>query len=130
MAMNEHEEFVYRPRAPKLDEIDPHQVSFLYDETTDTLMVYLCGRDHPAISVDVDDYAYLRLDPTTEEIVGLQVEDYLARAVFADPTLLVFAEPAGIPAEAVEVVRRALPPDIQRRGAINTLLEHFARIPV
>lgn len=62
-----------------------------YDRLSDTLFLEFYDEPRPAISVptaDGDrDYFYLRLDPKTGEILGVQLEAFLGYAVGHDPHL-------------------------------------------
>lgn len=84
MAVNHHEPLrTFRPRWPERETVDPERVGFTYDRPSDTLFVDFLGRPRPAVSVpenvglgEVD--VYLRVEPVSEEVVGLQIEGVLA----------------------------------------------------
>lgn len=76
---------------------------FVYDRPSDTMFVHLFGEALPGVSVPLEqgdrDYVYLRVDPITLEIVGIQIEDFLSYALKEDPWLaetLVAAEFRGL----------------------------------
>lgn len=60
-----------------------------YDRLSDTLFLEFYDKPRPAISVPAEDgdrdYFYFRLDPKTDETVGVQIEAFLAYAVGHDP---------------------------------------------
>jgi hypothetical protein len=83
----------FHPRWPARSAIDAERVTFNYWHEIDTLVVDFTGGNAPAVSVPLDlgddrHYMYLRLDPTTENVRGLQIEEFLAYAVHRHPALL------------------------------------------
>jgi hypothetical protein len=79
------------------------RVRFTYDRPTDTLFVDFFGETLPAASIPLDrgdrDYLFLRIDPETDAVVGLQVEHFLSYAIRLHPELgaaLKFATLVGI----------------------------------
>lgn len=71
------------PRPPRLDEIDGSRVKTRYDPLGDTLWLTLVGEARPVINVYAehdDDLMYL-VDPYTEEVIGLEIEHFLGRAL-------------------------------------------------
>lgn len=73
----------FRPRWPERGGVDAERVVFAYDRPSDTLFVNFTGTARPAVSVPTDsDLAevdvYLRVDPTSEEVVGIQIEGVVA----------------------------------------------------
>lgn len=82
----------YLPRWPDPERIDPDGVRWTYWDDVDTLMVDLFGESRPAVSVPLDlggdrDYLFLRIDPSTDDVVGVQIEDFLRYAVHRRPSL-------------------------------------------
>ncbi len=75
-------------RWPAPSDVDLRDVVLSYDRHSDTLFVHLFGRGRPAVSDLVGDSWYLLVDPQTLEVVGLQIEDFLARAVAEAPPLV------------------------------------------
>ncbi len=76
---------IFHPRWPAPRTIDAARVAFGYDRLSDTLFVDWYGIALPAVSVlapeasdDLD--VYLRVDPVSEEVVGLQIEGVAATA--------------------------------------------------
>ncbi len=68
-------------KVPTLPDIDAANVRVEYDHPTDRLWVSLVGEPHPASNVYVDDDAMYRVDPHTGEVVGLEIERFLERAL-------------------------------------------------
>jgi uncharacterized protein YuzE len=54
------------------------QLNFLYDHTADVLHI---SRGHPVFfdSVELNDQVILQLNPTSNEIVGFSIVDFMAR---------------------------------------------------
>ena len=71
----------FEPTLPDPESIDPEQVDIHYNHGTDTLFIHLFGRQRPAIALDVDEHTYFRIDPRTHEIIGVQIERFLATVV-------------------------------------------------
>jgi hypothetical protein len=112
------------------------RVRFTYDRPTDTLFVDFYGEALPAASIPLDrgdrDYLFLRIEPETAAVVGLQVEHFLSYAVHRHPELVAalnFATLVGIdrnelrqitpfePAPTTEEDATALVEDIFRLSA-------------
>lgn len=103
----------FAPIWPSPGEIDGSRLLFGYNDVADTVYVHFFDRSRPAVSVDVDEFVYLLVDPIEHQVVGLQIEGFLAYAVREHPEWLSLAELAGIPAEEIEKARDAI--DIERR---------------
>lgn len=67
------------PIVPRLDDLAENQVQVAYDRRSDTLSVSLVGDPHPAYNAYVDDDTMLRVDPETDEVVGIEIEQFLHR---------------------------------------------------
>jgi hypothetical protein len=112
------------------------RVRFTYDRPTDTLFVDFYGEALPAASIPLDrgdrDYLFLRIEPETAVVVGLQFEHFLSYAVHRHPELVAalnFATLVGIdrnelrqitpfePAPTTEEDATALVEDIFRLSA-------------
>ena len=127
----------FRPRWPDPADVDAETVAFAYWAEIDTLMVDFAGSPLPAVAVPLDlgdgdrDYLFLKLDPATEAVVGLQVEDFLRYAARLHPHLLDaldLAELHGItPAEVAEA-RRRLAPATRKRATVAALFEELAPV--
>jgi hypothetical protein len=75
----------FKPKWPDLTSLQSEQVRLTYDRPTDTLFVDFYGEARPAASVPLDrgdrDYIYLRVDPDTDAVVGLQIKHFLSYAI-------------------------------------------------
>ena len=93
---------------PKLDQLDARSVDVSYDAPSDTLLVHLFGREAPSVAVYDGDYWFWLVNPDTEEVVGVQVEEFLSSAVVDHPYLvqaLEFAELRGLTMDNVQTIR-------------------------
>ncbi len=61
----------------------------------------------------------IRVDPETDEVVAVQIVDFLTEALRERPELLVLAELAGIPRETIE--RSRVPREEYGRAAVRLL---------
>ena len=118
----------------KLKDLDLRRAVISYDRASDTLIVHLYGRGRPAVSVPsprplARDFVFLRLDPKTDELVGIQVEDVLRLYAADHPEVLDLLERAelrGITREELARIRERLGADERRhRAAIDSLLQEF-----
>lgn len=112
------------PKRADPETIDWARTVFEYDLDTDTLALHLFGPPRPAKVLHTRGLADLLIDPTTQLIVGYQIEGYLTHAVHRDPSLLTYAEYAGIAPAVVAAVRQR----IEREGkrALATAFEQAA----
>lgn len=101
------------PRAndAKLNDLDLQRVVISYDRASDTLMVHLFGRGRAAVSVPsprplTRDFVFLRIDPETDELVGVQIEDFLRLYVVDHPEMLHLLERAELRGITHEEVNR------------------------
>jgi uncharacterized protein YuzE len=53
-------------------------LTFSYEPSSDELNIHI-GEPRPAISKEIDDEIYLRIDPETREVLGLTVLNFRAR---------------------------------------------------
>ena len=58
----------------QLDAIDQNKLWVHYDDEADSLVIYLTSKPECAISVALDRDTYLKVNPTTGDIVGFHVE--------------------------------------------------------
>ena len=98
----------FHPKWPARSSLPAQQVRFTYDRPTDTLFVDFYGEARPAASIPLDrgdrDYLFLRIEPTSQAVVGLQIEHFLSYAVARHPELadaLDFAALVGIDREGL-----------------------------
>lgn len=115
----------YTPILPTLGDIDPSKLVVSYNDAADTLYVHFFKRGQPAVSVDVNEFLYLRVDAITHRVVGLQVEGYLIYVVRKHPEWLQLAEFAGIPAEEIEKARAAIDIDRRREAVVMPILKQL-----
>lgn len=98
---------VFHPKLPR--PFDTSQLVIDYDRVSDTLSVFASGATpRPGVSVPISDFEYVRVDATTEEIIGLQVEDFLIHAVYVNPLYLSLAEFAGVEEPELAAIRAAV----------------------
>lgn len=78
-----------------------------YDRIADTLVVGLCGLDRPTVGIVFGDYDLLRVDPATDEVVGVEVEHFVKAAIYAHPEFLdVLQDIAGLTPKEVATIWR------------------------
>jgi hypothetical protein len=122
------------PRWPDLTALPSDQVRLTYDRPTDTLFVDFYGEVRPAASIPLDrgdrDYVYLRVDPETDAVVGLQIEHFLSYAIKQHPELggaLDTMTLVGISRDDLERITRVRS-ERPQAGSIATLMEDLARL--
>lgn len=120
MAVN-YEEFAYHPKRDLIHRESWPNATIHYDDVSDTLFVRL-DPSRTTTSIPVGDYEYILVDPTDEQVVGIQIEYYLARAVSAHPKWLELAELAGIGADAVAEARARIGESALRHSVIRAVL--------
>ncbi|MDQ3692523.1 MAG: hypothetical protein M3464_02695 [Chloroflexota bacterium] len=107
--------------------IDASKAVMTYDRLSDTFLLLLYGRERLWVATGGRSYIYALVDPTTEEFVGWQIEDFLARAVREEPgwvEVLGYAELLGMTVEDVRVVRHQV---LGYRGRFLTWLRRALR---
>ena len=115
------------PYRPKIDpeqirSLDPREVVIAYDRPSDTLAVHFYGRGRPAVSVpssrDLDrDFVSMRFDPTTDQLVGFEIEDFLDLYVSDHPDALYLLKTAEL---------RGITREEWRAAAIGAFVGEFA----
>jgi uncharacterized protein YuzE len=70
-----------------VDTIDQDKLWVHYDEEADSIVIYITGAPVFAISVAVEDDTYLKVDPTTGNVVGFHVEAWSQRFLPNHPEL-------------------------------------------
>ena len=122
------EPILVTPTRPDPATIDMRNVEFDYDRRSDIFTLHLFGRGQPAKVLHTGKVIDLRLDPTTQVIVGFQIEGYLAQAVYRLAHLLALAELAGTPQEEVATIRQRVARDDERwkRALVESLFEQAA----
>ncbi len=112
MTGSRREARVFRPKLPEMDKSLIQQTRFTYDGPSDTLFMDFYGDSRPAVNVAVRDgdrdYLYLRVDPDTEQVVGVQLEAFLGYAIDLHPdvqALLAVADLYDVPNEEAARLR-------------------------
>jgi len=120
---------------PEPAALDMDRIVWSYRRDSDTLLVDLYGRGRPALSVPLDigerDYLFVRVDVKTDEVVGLQIEDFLDYAVVRHPELvdaLTFAELDGIDEADVDSLRRGVGPSARPIAAAVAVYDRLMRL--
>lgn len=124
------------PKWPALDRVlAEHQYTLAYDGVSDTLFFDFYGPGRPAVSVEIErgdhDYLFQRVDVETEEVVGIQIEDFLAYAVVLDPTwldLLDIAELNGIDRDQIDKIKRQHSSSQDHSLTASAFLGHVATL--
>lgn len=118
------------PKWPRLDDVDLGQVAMSYDRDSDMLLVHFGARGRAGVVDYIGDYLALLTDVESQDVVGVQIEDFLSTAVLDDPSLLNLldlAELRGITREQVSALRAAQPLDSRKRAAVAVVLGELAR---
>lgn len=115
----------FQPIIPRLGEVKPADIVVRYNADADTLSVHFFGLGQAAVSVDVNEYLYLRVNRESRRIVGIQIEGYLEFAVRDDPRWLAWADLAGIDAQIIERVRSEISADKKRTAALQTTFDEL-----
>jgi len=112
-----------------------NQYTLAYDGVSDTLFIDFYGPGRPAVNVEVErgdhDYLFQRVDVETEEIVGIQIEDFLAYAVHLDPILLDaldIVELNGIDPNQIRAIKRQHPFSQDRQPTAASFLGLLAKL--
>ncbi|MDP9365927.1 MAG: hypothetical protein M3Q10_17195 [Chloroflexota bacterium] len=112
---------------PRPEELDPSRLAVGYDRTSDILLVHFGNRGRFGVVdyVGEPDYLAVLRDVEGDDVVGLQIEDFLARAIVDDPTrldLLEVAELRGITPDEVGALRAEAARGARKRSAVADLL--------
>ena len=67
----------YEPTMPRVHDLDAEQIVVRYNDESDSLYIFFSNPPAAAISVDLNEYHYLRVGDQTQRVVGVQVEGYL-----------------------------------------------------
>lgn len=122
----------FNPRWPEPDSLVFEDVVVLYDRLSDTLIVHFFGYGRPAVSVPMEnqpeDYAFLLVDARTDEVVGIQIEEFLSEVVLQEPRFLQLAELAGIGHAELDAIRRDIRPADQKRAAVAPVFDILAPV--
>jgi len=118
---------------PNPDDLDPARLDVRYDRASDILLVHFGdrGRYGAADYVGEPDYLAVLRDAESDEVVGVQVEDFLVRAVVDDPTRLDLLEAAvlrGISPKEIAALRATVDAGQRKRAAVAALLRAFSGV--
>jgi hypothetical protein len=107
--------------------MDREQSDLIYDRPTDTMLVLPHGRDRASFAVNIVDSYFVLVDAKTEELIGIQIEDYLYRAVREDPFLVELLDYADLLGMTVEDVRHERHRVLGYRGRFKLWLERIGQ---
>lgn len=120
----------FDPIWPDFDEVGPGELTSEYDRIADTLVVRFSGLDRPTVGVVFGDYELLRVDPVTEEVVGVELEHFVTAAIYVHPEFLdVLQDIAELTPNEVAKIRRRVgnergaPDGTGSAGATRRLLD-------
>jgi len=108
-----------------LESACPETSSVNYDRFSGTLVFAFTRDQVPSVGVALSDFLLLRVDPSTEEIVGVEVEHFDKAAVYQHPKLFGAVQWVDIPAREIDHMRKRL--DIPNNRAPETNLAALKR---
>lgn len=94
--------------------------TFAYDAFADTMVFGFASDSRATIGVALDDFMILRVDPTSEEVVGIEVEHFAKAAVYQYPVLFGALQWVDNPPKEMAVIHRRLEQENQRDPEGNT----------
>jgi uncharacterized protein YuzE len=110
---------------PRFDaDLAKREWRFKYDPEFDILRIVIDAA-RPAISVDVNGEMWLRLDPSTGQILGFEIEDFLTKFVPTHPELPPFALTDRERIQEHKVEKRIAG---EREGVMHALIEFIRRV--
>jgi hypothetical protein len=101
----------FDPKPVNWRAVNAQRIVISYDRPSDTLLVHLFGRGRSSVSVPVDRYLYVMVDPDTEETIGIHIEGFIGQAVKEHPRqidILDYAELRGMTPGEVRAMQRAV----------------------
>ncbi len=113
------------PRWPKLSEVNPDHLLFDFDRDSDMLYLHFSGEAHPSISVPLDDHYLALVDPVSENVVGIQIEGFLAHVAIALPFVLDLADLIGLSADERQRLQAALTVRNRKQALLESLFGHI-----
>ncbi|MBA2277960.1 MAG: hypothetical protein H0W06_09390 [Chloroflexia bacterium] len=116
----------FQPRWPKLSELDADRLVLDFDHESDTLLLHFYDEIRPSISVPLDDHYLALVDPVTEEVVGIQMEGFLAQVAFELPSVLDLADVIGLSPDERQRLQAGLTPRHRKRALLESLFGHVA----
>ena len=118
----------YEPTMPQVHDLDAEQIVVRYNDERDSLYIFFSNPPAAAISVDLNEYRYLRVDDQTQRVVGVQIEGYLTSAVERDPRWLVWGELADIPYDKLDDAKQRIGVNRRRESALLTTFEDLVSL--
>ncbi|MDQ3694837.1 MAG: hypothetical protein M3464_14610 [Chloroflexota bacterium] len=116
----------FDPRMPDFFAFGQVEAELIYDRPLDTMLILPHGRDRASfVFYLVDDYALL-VDVDTEEVIGVQIEDFLHSAVNGEPSLVELFTFADLLGMTVEDVRRERHRVLGYRGRFKLWVKRVA----
>lgn len=101
---------------------DLHRAVFNYDRPSDILLFYPYGKERPAVAAGGADNVYVLIDPDSEEFLGIQIDDFLSRAVKDRPSWFDVLDVAELQGMTIADVRDARQHALGYRGRFRTWL--------
>jgi hypothetical protein len=80
--------------------------TFAYDAFADTMVFGFTSDPRPTVGVALGDFMVLRVDPTSEEVVGMEVEHFVKAAVYQYPVLFAALQWVDNPPKEMTIIRR------------------------
>jgi hypothetical protein len=111
-------------------------VAFSYDRFSDTMLIFFDGKPQRSTNVpidDPDDVIYVLWDRVSDEVVGFQIDHFIADFIYRHPDLahiLRDAELRGITREEAEATIRDAETRAANVGAVARYLEHLIALSV
>jgi len=94
--------------------------------------VHFYGLGRPAVSVPMEnqptDQAFLLVDARTEEVVGIQIEEFLSEVVHQEPRFLQLAELAGVDRTELDAIRNGISQEDRKRAAVAPVFDLLAPV--
>jgi hypothetical protein len=124
MAMTaEHHSHERRRHLPPVESLERRPVSFVYNELADELVVAFTDPPRPAVTVFVNDWVAIRVDPESGEVVGIQVVNFLQEARWEIPSVRELARNLGIEdSKRLVVAGSSLAADPRHRAIVREVL--------
>jgi hypothetical protein len=102
-----------------VDQASPETIVLDYDRVADTFIFRVTKDPTPTIGVVVDDYVMFRVDPTTDEIIGFEVEHFTRSAIYKYPEFYPALFLTGQPKWRIALTLKKLGVPIGRRSEVD-----------
>lgn len=127
MAETIEEEF-YPPQPPSDERT---KLTVTYYSFGDRLIVSFLAEPPPGMNVPVgEDEVELRVSLDEQQLLGLEIPNFVHTFLPKHPEFLDFATTAGVPDEIVERIRSDVSITQSQGSAVENLLRQFASVPV